>query len=1740
MLLGAIARGQTIPPEAREALGAPGGLVVHVDANDVAQAAALNSDSRFLVHFLYSESSVAEKASSAVVAGGLEGRVTVSVFDGENLPFVDNCVNAIVIWDAGSGMLDEEIKRVLVPRGVAVKSRSVRGMTGYVTVVKRIPSSIDDWTHNLYDAGNSGVSSDLEAGSPRHMQWTANPRFSRSHDGNSSILSMVSAGGRVFYMMDEGSTAFLSLPSKWNLVARDAFNGKLLWRKPLPQTLLMQIGNIKSGFANLSHRMVAQEETLYATLGFNAPVTALDSRTGDELWTSTATESAEELILFDGVLFCVVNMSDASRVKHPFQAMEDIKRLPAATIPRKLVALDAKTGDVLWEKTPPSILPLSLAAGKPGVFIHDGASIVAMDPRSGEERWRSEPIAFYGKLQQYSGVNMVLVDGVMLYSCGTAFPHKGRDHKSDWHNTITALDAESGKILWRAPHRQDGIFVTPDLLVADGLVWHAPIDSGHSSGDYVGMDLKTGKVVREFKCEKRKQMPHHRCYRNRATERNIFTGWTGVNIFSCRTGEWDHNYWIRGACRYGVMPANGLLYNTPSVCTCYINSKIKGFNALADHSPSRRLPGAIPEKGRLVRGKVSGSRDQDAGRAGEWPTYRGAPDRHGVASTPLSEAYASGWKTSIGGKLTQPVVAGDRVFVSAYDQHAVYALDVNNGKVKWRFQAGGVVNSPPTIWEGRAIFGCNDGWVYCVGTASGKMIWKYRAAPLDRRIIACENLESVWPVHGSVLVVADTETGKGKVYTVAGRSIFLDGGLRFLVLDAETGAKISETVMNDTDPGTGKNVQQGHEWPPDLPAGLPDVLSLSDNTIYMGIQPFSLDGKRREVYYPSRGLYRVDGRDAKPMTKRPSDEGIHLFSTIGFLDDSEMHRSVWMYGKDSFGGCWGFPVATYAHPSGQILSVMKDNVYGYGRQFYNEGNQQFMHLFATSRNPQLVTYEERFKDQKKKDRRGGPYISSKMATVPRPAWSRTTDTYVRALLAGTNANAGKPDLLCAVGFPEVIDEHDAIDLIKKQQRSGFKLDSIYRKEKSTKGELGAKLMVVSAESGKTISETKLDAPAVFDGMSAAYGKLFLSDIQGNVVCLKPSEKKGDVDLNVPVSGESTPAARDGKAAPPDMTANALSKETFAPYKAGKVPNSATDLWKDYDPRKEDLDVSVVKEWKDAGVVTRYITFKVGTFKGADSRIGAYYCFPDNGKKNPAFVWSHGGGQRADRNRGLYFARQGFASIDINWLGREMEKGITENTDWGNVDPTQGPRFYSKAKRKHWKRNLMPDEYTIDPVPSPRNNNWFLLVVAARRAITFLEQQPEVNADRIGLTGFSMGGTITAMAAIDPRVKAAVPFVGGTGFLHVDFPGLPGTSLKAQVTANLELYAKTVDPGAYWPLVKCPVMFISSSNDFHAALDRVYRSMALLKHKSWRVSTNIHENHGPGPEQWVLLNRWFNLHLKRVPQRIPVTPPSTLTVTGREATFTVTPEDRNNELLETEIYYSYDPNSRARFWMRADADQDAAGRSWIARMAVHENLPLYVFAICRYPLGETVELQQGSTSTLSVNSLEQSIVPEIIDLKELSKLEKTTLLDDFKNGFQDWGVRAGGGEICTYKFQSPHIDRSNDKKLSVSIDPKDGKLSLRLRAESRFLGHGMDLGSFSLSRRVEGNGPQNVMITRSDFKGEGGKELEWSKITRFYLSIVDAATKAKIDLTSEEGRAILRSIDLVDGTETVRSPSKTSR
>ena len=96
--------------------------------------------------------------------------------------------------------------------------------------------------------------------------------------------------------------------------------------------------------------------------------------------------------------------------------------------------------------------------------------------------------------------------------------------------------------------------------------------------------------------------------------------------------------------------------------------------------------------------------------------------------------------------------------------------------------------------------------------------------------------------------------------------------------------------------------------------------------------------------------------------------------------------------------------------------------------------------------------------------------------------------------------------------------------------------------------------------------------------------------------------------------------------------------------ADETPKSVKELFADFDPQKAPLDAKVVREWEKDGIVYRYVTFHIGTFKAKPARMAAFYGFPKDGKKLPALLQIHGGGQRASLKEVEFYAKRGYACL----------------------------------------------------------------------------------------------------------------------------------------------------------------------------------------------------------------------------------------------------------------------------------------------------------------------------------------------------------------------------------------------------------------------------------------------------------------------------------------------------------------
>lgn len=932
---------QALVQEMLSLSGVKGGIILHLGSGDGQLTAALRANDRFQVQGLDRDGKNVEAARQFISKQGVYGTVSVDRLYGAELPYVDNFINLVVAEDA-NGITEQEIQRVLAPNGVACLKQ---GGT-WKKIVKPRPSTMDEWTHYYYDAKGNPASKDLVVAPPDRLQWVGNPRWSRHHDRMSSLSAQVSAAGRLYYIMDEGSRISILLPPKWTLTARDAFNGTVLWRQHI-EKWNTHMWPLKSGPTQLARRLVASGEDIFVTLAIDAPVSRIDGATGKSLQVYANTAGTEEILHVNGVLYLLVNpdlwsltdfapkhnTGDQKRVETEFN-WDEKKRV--------LMAVDVASGKMLW-KQEGKIAPLTLAADGKRLVYHNGESLVGLNPSTGAKIWSSVPEG-KRKLFEYNyGPRVLITKDMILYAGGDG--------------AMKGLNAQTGKELWNAPHQKSGYRSPEDLIVAGGLVWNAPTTSGGMSGIFTGRDPVTGEVKKEFPPDVDTYWFHHRCYIAKATDKFLLPSRTGIEFVDIDKKTWDINHWVRASCLYGCLPCNGLVYAGPHNCACYPEAKLDGMNALCGVGSAHPKP--RPESERLEKGPAYGQPlvETESDKL-DWPTYRHDPARSGFSDQPLADNLDEAWNLELPGPLSALTIAAGKVFVSQVDRHTLHALDSKTGKPLWNFIAGARVDSPPTYWKGRVFFGCKDGWVYCLRAQDGVLIWRYQAAGADQRHGGFEQIESVWPVHGSVLVT------DGVVSCVAGRSVFLDGGLRFVRMEATTGKKLVETVYDSKNPETGKDLQELVKTL-QMPVGLNDILSTDGKYLYLRSQKIKTDGTRVDIAPVSGNAAEQGGAQR--------GEGAHIFAPMGFLDDSWFHRSYWVYGKHFAGGHNGYYQAGKYTPAGRILVHDEKNVYGYGRlpQYYKWTTTMEHQLFSASKEaPEVAVEPTQSKAQKKAGKAG--------------------------------------------------------------------------------------------------------------------------------------------------------------------------------------------------------------------------------------------------------------------------------------------------------------------------------------------------------------------------------------------------------------------------------------------------------------------------------------------------------------------------------------------------------------------------------------------------------------------------------------------------------------------------------------------------------------------------------------------------------------------------------------------------
>ncbi len=753
-----------------------GGLTVVIAAGDshagkVAATLAGSGDS--VIHVLAGSRDEVDAINREIAAAELKGLVTVEDLKLSPLPYRDHMLNNLVVMDLkhaeAAGFTKGEARRCVAPQGNLVICRGGRP----ASVEKMpLPKTMDVWTHRYHGADGVPISEDKHLDLPIGFKWNAdlpmnfdNPK--RAANRYSSTRAMVVDDGRCFTF---SSAALENLGEGWKseygtdqfLTARDAFNGRLLWRKRIGDTYYggLYIENLAP--------LISTGRSLYLA-GENGRMLKVDTRTGDTIAELPTQYIPGVIAASDGIVVAATwrdgkAMGSVKRY--------DRRRMDWAIDTGTIEAYDDKSGKLLWKQ---ALLGTSMLIAEGRVFI---VNRDAPDPLELNHNRRT---------------------------AGSALKHP--------LNRVIGLDLKTGRKLWTRDAADLGL--KDQTLNLEAAGWGAvSVAIGDRTKAYP-LAADTGKLLEGAALKEANG--HFFRFRN-----HICTPYYRVNglNFANRGGtiykdnERFNFGGARSACLTGTVPAYGAGYIAQNWCNCS-PGQIPGLIAVASIG-RMPTPAEMEQPARPIPFNSYSAGDDAVGRESDWSTFRGNASRSSAVATDIPTVVSESWKIKVAAplkpgtvakdwnaylnsRLTAPVLSEKVALVADIDHNEVIAVSLDNGKVAWRFTTAGRMDTPPTAYKGLCLVGDHSGHVFAIKVKTGELVYRLRIAPEEKRMMSYGKLESVWPVIGGVLVA------EGRAYATAGRTQGSDGGIVVRAFEPETGEPLWARAI----PQTGNGVNPG-------------------------------------------------------------------------------------------------------------------------------------------------------------------------------------------------------------------------------------------------------------------------------------------------------------------------------------------------------------------------------------------------------------------------------------------------------------------------------------------------------------------------------------------------------------------------------------------------------------------------------------------------------------------------------------------------------------------------------------------------------------------------------------------------------------------------------------------------------------------------------------------------------------------------------------------------------------------
>lgn len=547
----------------------------------LAMALARQSDLQIIA--IESDQGLLQQARERLLAANLLGsRVTVLAaadLADTGLPnyFANLIVSQKALKNGVESLPSGELERLLRPYG----GISVLGRSNSMTRHERGPlAGAGQWTHQYSTAGNSTCSTDELVKGPLGLLWFRDIE-----------LEMPQRHGRgpgpLFY---DGRLYSMGLNE---LACVDAYNGRLLWRYPLPNILKPYDGDELMGTAGTHSNYCIADTGLYVRR--ESRCLQIDRITGELLEEFEAPLQPDGQPGTWGFIACqngilIGTLADPEHVV-TFRYVNrggDMKSL--LTESKTLFAMDARSGETLWRfDADASIRHNAIAFDGDGVYFierpvarfdlvknakpdyHPTGSIVALDARSGKARWKSVN-EIDGTLLALSEEHPVLLMGSQPTSFALA---------SEPGNSVAVFDLKTGEQRWRKPVTyRSRPMINDRTIYAQGGAW----------------DLLTGEeqpfnFSRSYGCGVLAGSKHTMVFRSATL------GYFDFN----RQEKTDNFGGIRPGCWINAIPAGGLVLVPDASAGCVCSYLNQSWFAL---EPDGLRPPTISPKGGAFREPV--------------------------------------------------------------------------------------------------------------------------------------------------------------------------------------------------------------------------------------------------------------------------------------------------------------------------------------------------------------------------------------------------------------------------------------------------------------------------------------------------------------------------------------------------------------------------------------------------------------------------------------------------------------------------------------------------------------------------------------------------------------------------------------------------------------------------------------------------------------------------------------------------------------------------------------------------------------------------------------------------------------------------------------------------------------------------------------------------------------------------------------------------------------------------------